>query len=165
LLSIPAIGWALFILARIGFSFNGNFDNSAIKILKKRFQVSFLVFGVLFTSGIVLKFMYFRKLRADLSSVCRNFNVQRSKVIINGDKLEHALVQVQALCDLESSEYHHSSPLKKISIDIINSFDSISVLLFRDSYNKSEYWVYINRSYLTRANEIGKIHSDAFDGF
>jgi hypothetical protein len=60
---------------------------------------------------------------------------------------------------------HHSSPTKRISVEIFDDPRHIVLSLARDSGNPREYWVFYPKYRITASNEIGRIVTPLFDGY
>jgi hypothetical protein len=60
---------------------------------------------------------------------------------------------------------HHSSPTKRINVEIADGSHHIVLSLARDSNNPREYWVFYPKYYITRHNKIGRIVTPVFDNY
>ena len=60
---------------------------------------------------------------------------------------------------------HHSSPTKRINVEISDGSHHIVLSLARDSGDPREYWVFYPKYCITRYNEIGRIVTPVFDNY
>lgn len=60
---------------------------------------------------------------------------------------------------------HHSSPGKRINVEIFDRSRRTFFSLARDSGNPREYWVFFPEHFITRSNEIGRIKTSVFDSY
>jgi hypothetical protein len=94
-----------------------------------------------------------------------------SRVLINGKKVENADQVLAALKTLDWLPDHHSSPTKRINIEIANHAPRLTLSLARDSSDPREYWVYYPRFYcvfgqtrcLKAEHDIGRVKTSLFD--
>ena len=86
------------------------------------------------------------------------------RISINGRQAQNPSEILAALKKLDWLSAHHSSPTKRISVEI--SDDScIRLQLARDSGNPREYWVFYPRYFITKSNEVGRIVTPLFDAY
>jgi hypothetical protein len=86
------------------------------------------------------------------------------RIFTNGRQAQNPSEILAALKKLDWLSAHHSSPTKRISVEI--SDDScIRLQLARDSGNPREYWVFYPRYFITRSNEVGRIVTPLFDAY
>jgi len=85
-------------------------------------------------------------------------------VSINGRVAENPTQVVAMLKKLDWLHAHHSSPTRRITVQISDDPD-IVLQLARDSSNPKEYWVFYPKYFITRSNEIGRIITPLFDAY
>ena len=90
---------------------------------------------------------------------------ERSQTSINATLASNPKDVLLALRALRSPSPHHSSPTKRINVEISEGSHHIVLSLARDSSNPREYWVYYPKYYITRYNEIGRIVTPVFDNY
>jgi hypothetical protein len=67
------------------------------------------------------------------------------------------------LTKIASLPAHHSSPTKRLRIEIHYGSKSLVLDLGRDSGDPQEYWVFYPAFHVTSFNEIGRLRTSAFD--
>ena len=85
-------------------------------------------------------------------------------VSVNGQPAKNSEEILNTLRGLSDLPAHHSSPTKRIRVDI-HGTRHITLELGRDSTNPREYWVFDPRHRITRNNEIGRIITPLFDAY
>ncbi len=85
-------------------------------------------------------------------------------VMINGRPVANSREVLSALKALDQLPAHHSSPTKRIAVEI-SDHSHLVLWLGRDSSNPREYWVFYPRHFITRSNEIGRIITPLFDAY
>lgn len=85
-------------------------------------------------------------------------------ISINGRATEAPDEIVAALKKVDWLAAHHSSPTKRIIVEISDG-SHIVLELARDSNNPREYWVFYPKYYVTKSNEIGRIVTDLFNAY
>lgn len=100
-----------------------------------------------------------------IKNVVVNYSAVDSKVYINDILIHNPTDELNALKRIRYYPYHHSGPTKNLSIKIITQFDSITVRIGRDATLPYEYYVYYDGFNLTKDNNIGKMHTHAFDKY
>jgi hypothetical protein len=90
---------------------------------------------------------------------------ERSQTSINATPASNPKDVLLALRALSSPSPHHSSPTKRINVEISEGSHHIVLSLARDSSNPREYWVFYPKYYITRHNEIGRIVTPVFDNY
>jgi len=85
-------------------------------------------------------------------------------VSINGHQVQNSDQIVNTLKNLAELPAHHSSPTKRIAIDI-SDHSHLVLWLGRDSNNPREYWVFYPRHFITLSNEIGRVITPLFDAY
>jgi hypothetical protein len=83
---------------------------------------------------------------------------------INGKTAMKPEQILAALKTLDFLPAHHSSPTKRINVEI-SDHSRIVLWLARDSGNPREYWVFYPNYYTTARNEIGRIITPLFDEY
>lgn len=84
------------------------------------------------------------------------------KVIIDGNRIDDSL-RFGLLTDLKtlkSTAAHHSHTTTKFTVLLIDTSDTLSLNLEKDSDIGNEYWVFLNKYETTKTNEIGRITTD-----
>jgi hypothetical protein len=87
------------------------------------------------------------------------------QVLINGASVTNSNDVLLVLKDLRFLPAHHSSPTKRIHVDIRQGPRHIVFSLARDSGNPREYWVFYPKYYITTRNEVGRIVTPLFDKY
>ena len=90
---------------------------------------------------------------------------ERSQISVNGTPAPNPKDVLLALKTLRSLSPHHSSPAKRINVEISEGSHHIALSLARDSSDPREYWVFYPKYYVTRYNEIGRIVTPMFDNY
>jgi hypothetical protein len=85
-------------------------------------------------------------------------------VSINGKAAPNPDQILATLKTLDWLSAHHSSPTKRINVEI-SDHSRIVLSLARDSANPREYWVFYPEYYITASNEIGRIITPLFDEY
>jgi hypothetical protein len=86
-------------------------------------------------------------------------------VTANGAPVSHPSTLVAALHSAASVLGHHSHPTKTIHVRVEANGQAITFNLGRDSQNPQEYWVFYPKYRVSSMNEIGRITTDALDGY
>jgi hypothetical protein len=87
-----------------------------------------------------------------------------ASVSINGHQVQNPEEVLTALRELRDFPAHHSSPTKRIAVDV-SDHSQLVLWLARDSTNPREYWVFYPRHFITRSNEVGRIITPLFDAY
>jgi hypothetical protein len=90
---------------------------------------------------------------------------ERSQISINATPAPNPKDVLLALRALRTPSPYHSSPTKRINVEISEGSHHIVLSLARDSGNPREYWVFYPKYYITRYNEIGRIVTPVFDNY
>ena len=87
------------------------------------------------------------------------------RISINGDPIRNPKDLLSTLRSIDDLPAHHSSPTKKIQIDVSDNQSKIVLSLARDSNDPEEYWVFYPKHSITKSNEIGRIKTALLDGY
>src|SRR4029077_9192860 len=87
------------------------------------------------------------------------------RISINGTAVPNSTQVLQALKSLKWMPAHHSSPTKRLTVEISDHSQRVIFSLARDSGNPREYWVFYPTYYITKYNEIGRIVTPLFDSY
>jgi hypothetical protein len=90
---------------------------------------------------------------------------ERSQISINGTPAPNPKDVLLALKTLRSLSPHHSSPTKRVTVEISDGSHNIALSLARDSSDPREYWVFYPKYYITKYKEIGRIVTPLFDNY
>jgi hypothetical protein len=90
---------------------------------------------------------------------------ERSQISINATPAPNPKDVLLALKTLHPLLAHHSSPTKRINVEISEGSHHIALSLARDSGDPREYWVFYPKYYITQNNEIGRVVSPLFDNY
>ena len=90
---------------------------------------------------------------------------EQSQISINGTPPPNPKDVLLALKTLRSRSPHHSSPTKRINVEISEGSHHIALSIARDSSDPREYWVFYPKYYITRYKEIGRIVTPVFDKY
>jgi|SRR5664279_1663736 len=90
---------------------------------------------------------------------------ERSQISVNATRAPNPKDVLLALKTLRPLSAHHSSPTKRINVELAEGSHHIALSLARDSSDPREYWVFYPRYYITGYNEIGRIVTPAFDNY
>ena len=83
----------------------------------------------------------------------------------NGHVVQTQGETVKALRNLHWALGHHSHPTTTIDVIISDGSKRITLVLARDSEDHREYWVFFPEYSITSQAEIGRIKTNAFDGY
>jgi amino acid transporter len=86
-------------------------------------------------------------------------------VIVNGKTVDMPRDIVAELKKLAKIPAHHSSPMQRICVQVVDANYSLTFELGRDSKRPSEYWVFYPGYDLTALNEIGRVTTTIFDDY
>lgn len=87
------------------------------------------------------------------------------QVSINATPAPNPKDVLSALKALRWLSPHHSSPTKRINVEVSDGSRHIFLSFARDSGNPREYWVFYPKYYITRHNEIGRIVTPVLDNY
>jgi len=90
---------------------------------------------------------------------------ERPQVSINATPASNLKDVLLALRSLRPPSPHHSSPAKRISVEVAEGSHHIALSLARDSGNPREYWIFYPKYYITTYNEIGRVVTPLFDNY
>jgi hypothetical protein len=85
-------------------------------------------------------------------------------ISVNGKAADNPSEILATLKKLDWLPAHHSSPTKRISVQISDAAP-ITLELARDSGDPREYWVFYPKYYITKRNEVGRIVTPMFDAY
>jgi hypothetical protein len=86
-------------------------------------------------------------------------------VTINGNPIENSKMIIDALKKVAPLSAHRSHTIKKISVEIFNQTENLSIVLERDSAYPQEYWLFFPKYRYTSKNEIGRMITNVFDDY
>jgi hypothetical protein len=87
-----------------------------------------------------------------------------SRILVNGKATTNSHEILAILKTLDWAPAHHSSPTKRITVQI-SEHAPMTLELARDSSVPREYWVFYPKYYITRINEIGRVTTPLFDTY
>jgi hypothetical protein len=87
------------------------------------------------------------------------------RVSINGKPIGNSEKILSALKSLHWVYAHHSSPSRRINIQICDQSRCLVLSLARDSGDPREYWVFYPKYYITARNEVGRVITPIFDAY
>ena len=111
---------------------------------------AYLLYDHISTSSVL------RSTLESLHKVGNNFEIK-----INGKMVTEKNAVLKELKKVKIIGAHHSSRTKRIDVEIIAPGINSSLVLYRDSDIKDEYWVYL----AGKSREIGRIKTNIFDSF
>ena len=88
----------------------------------------------------------------------------KDRISVNGRQVQNSEEIINTLKNLAELPAHHSSPTKRIAVDI-SDHSHLVLWLGRDSNNPREYWIFYPRHFTTRSNEIGRVITPLFDEY
>ena len=86
-------------------------------------------------------------------------------VSINGKTVLNSKEVISVLQTLDWLPAHHSSPTKRIKLEITDHAPRLVLSLARDSGDPREYWVFGPKYRIMASNEIGRIRTPFFDTY
>ena len=86
------------------------------------------------------------------------------RISVDGRQVQNSEEIINTLKNLTELPAHHSSPTKRIAVEI-SDHSHLVLWLGRDSNNAREYWVFYPRHFITRSNEIGRVITPLFDAY
>jgi hypothetical protein len=86
-------------------------------------------------------------------------------VTVNGNPYDSANGLIADLRAMHDIMAHHSHPTRGYQLILKTSGGPLSLQLCRDSDNPHEYWVFYPEYYSTKSNEVGRVFTNALDGF
>jgi hypothetical protein len=86
------------------------------------------------------------------------------RISVDGRQVQNSEEVINTLKNLTDLPAHHSSPTKRIAVEISDQ-SHLVLWLGRDSNNPREYWVFYPRHFITRSNEIGRVITPLFDAY
>jgi hypothetical protein len=90
---------------------------------------------------------------------------ENCRVSINGNPVANSQEIISVLKSLDRLPVHHSSPTKRININITDHAPRLALSLGRDSGDPREHWVFWREYRITAYNEIGRIKTPLFDAY
>jgi hypothetical protein len=90
---------------------------------------------------------------------------EKYQISINGTPTSNTNDVLLALKTLRWLPAHHSSPTKRINVEISDDSRRIVLSLARDSNNPREYWVFYPKHIITKHSKIGRIVTPVFDNY
>lgn len=88
-----------------------------------------------------------------------------SRILINGKPAENSAKILSVLKTIHWVFPHHSSPTRRIDIQICDQSRCLDLSLARDSGDPREYWVFYPKYYITTTNEVGRVITSVFDAY
>jgi len=86
------------------------------------------------------------------------------RISVDGRQVQNSKEIINTLKNLSELPAHHSSPTKRIAVEI-SDHSHLILWLGRDSNNPQEYWIFYPRHFITRSNEIGRVITPLFDAY
>jgi hypothetical protein len=116
------------------------------------FGQAFLVWIIGFGAAAIVQ----SNAREELKLILKNDELQLS---INNEYLNEESQNeiISILKTIQNMPPHHSSPRTELQIQISNKEEITNIFLSEDSMVKNEYWIFWDKYYITRLNEIGRI--------
>lgn len=87
------------------------------------------------------------------------------ELLVDGNHLPGpaSAVILGRLRDLGTLPPHHSHPMRRFSVLLIDGERTLELDMGRDSRRPDEYWVYFPRDWMTDHNAVGRIRTNALD--
>ena len=140
------------------------FSSRFTKVQKKhiRLGITFLIItAVTFVLGFGLTGIFKNAVSIELKRFIKD-NESQIQIKIDNQKCNNPQPIIDELIKISSLGYHHSSPTRKLKIEILANGQSKQIVLGQDSQIKNEFWVFDTDFRTTSDNEIGKIKSNLF---
>ena len=96
----------------------------------------------------------------DLESFRANY-----QLAVNGKAAENSDQILTTLKTLRWISPHHSSPTRKITLEISDTSHRLVLWVCRDSGDPREYWIFYPKYLITAHNEVGRIVTPIFDAY
>jgi hypothetical protein len=123
-----------------------------------------LVFGALIGTSMCTAWTSASWAQAGVLDALDLCSTANSSVLVNGREVSGPAEVLSTLKELRDIPPHHSSPGKRLSIDIFGP-SPVSLVLARDSSDPREYWVFLPKYWITRSKEIGRLKTAVFDAY
>lgn len=108
--------------------------------------------------------------KKEINNVLYHYEPRTSSIYVNGRSTPNGSELIWLLkhpdhIDTTTQRQPRSQPKEQIAIRILNVQDSTLLHLRRDSHTKNEYWVFYPAYTVTGYMQIGKIWTNALDGY
>jgi hypothetical protein len=143
----------------------GNVSFRLYSKIARLLVVNTLASILLLIIGVGGKMFFIYTIKQEILASIHSFKMDKSRIYVNNELVNDPLNKLDAFRNIDNNNYHHSSPMQRFDVKIVNLNDSIIITLKRDSNIKNEYWLYDNRYELTQDHELGKIITNAFDNY